>query len=260
MITWQFSNATVRIDAGELVGYMVDGHEFIHQKGTAGWGHSDTEMFPVIGPTSDAGFRVQVSKGNAIQDQHGLLRELEYQLVSEASGKAVFSKKYRAGTPVRNSKFPDKSTAEWLVWPYDFEFCKTYKLDEKGLHLNFTVSGEKDMPYMLGYHPAFQLYTEAPKIITPDRVIGLREVMEAGSRALPVPDCQSLMLRDQRDLEIVSRGFTHFMLWTEVPNMLCIEPITFYPYSVPQHKLHEGFDYLRESPSGYEVSLIPKPF
>ncbi len=260
MITWQISNDKVRIEAGELLGYEVKGHEFIHQKGSAGWRNSDTEMFPVIGPTADAGFRVQVSKGNAIQDQHGLLRELDYELVSEKSGNAVFKKIYKAGTLVRNSKFPDKSTAEWLIWPYDFEFYKTFDLNSTGLHLRFTVSGERDMPYMLGYHPAFQLYTEDPKIIAPGRIIGLPEVLKAGSRALQVPDCHSLVLRDKRELEIVTRGFAQFMLWTEVPTMVCIEPITFYPYSVPQYQLHEGFQHLRDSTSEYEVSLLPIPF
>ena len=70
MVTLKNKNSQVGIDAGELVSYVVNGHEFIHQKGSPGWGSADTEMFPIIGPVNEAGFRVQTPKGSAVQDQH----------------------------------------------------------------------------------------------------------------------------------------------------------------------------------------------
>ena len=73
MVQLKNNNSIVKIDAGELVGYQVNGHEFIHQKGSPGWGSADTEMFPIIGPVNEADFRVKTPKGDAIQDQHGLL-------------------------------------------------------------------------------------------------------------------------------------------------------------------------------------------
>ena len=33
---------------------------------------------------------------------------------------------------------------------------------------------------------------------------------------------------DRKHLEISTKGFNNFMLWTQVDNMLCIEPITQY--------------------------------
>jgi hypothetical protein len=48
------------------------------------------------------------------------------------------------------------------------------------------------------------------------------------------------------------------MLWTEVPNMICIEPITFYPYAVDQMQLHDGFDYLTDEDRNFKVTLIPQ--
>ncbi len=54
MIELKFSNQSVKIDAGELVGYKIEGHQYIHQKGSLGWQNSDTEMFPIIGPTAEA--------------------------------------------------------------------------------------------------------------------------------------------------------------------------------------------------------------
>jgi galactose mutarotase-like enzyme len=248
----------VRIDAGELISYQVNGHEYIHQKGSPGWRSSDTEMFPVIGPTSEAGFRVKTPRGSAIQDQHGLLRELPYELIDQTDTTAVFQKKYRAGTLVSNSKFPEKSTKPQLMWPYDFQFTKTFELKDGELQITFAVSGKEGMPFMLGYHPAFKLHVETPVIHGKDKDISLVEVLAAGSRAFPVLDCQSLTLKDEKELTIVTEGFSHFMLWTEVNNMVCIEPITFYPYRVAQKELHTGFQHLGNTEKVYTVILNVK--
>lgn len=257
MVVLATDRQTVQIDAGELISYRSAGHEFIHQKGSPGWRNSDTEMFPLIGPTAEAGFRVQTPRGTAIQDQHGLLRELSYELVSQSRAAATFKKTYKAGTEVRNSKYPDKSNEEWLAWPYDFSFVKSFELSGDSLSITFRISGEADMPFMLGYHPAFRLYTEKPVIQTADRYITLEDVLAVGSRALPVLDCQGITLNDERSVALDTEGFRHFMLWTEVPNMICIEPITFYPYAVEQTELHSGFQTLDRSEAVFRVRLLP---
>ncbi len=254
----QILDHKVGIDAGELVSYQVGGYEYMHQKGSPGWRSTDTEMFPVIGPTAEAGFRVQVSRANAIQDQHGLLRELAYETVSKTETSAIFLKNYKSGTVVENSKYPEKSTARLLIWPFDFQFRKTFILTEKSLEIIFTVIGERDMPFMLGYHPAFKLRSSNPKIISPGRSIDLSEVLEAGSRALEVPDCKDITLNDEKGVNLKTEGFGHFMLWTEVPNMICIEPITFYPYAVPQAKLHDGFQHLEGTREEFKVWITPQ--
>lgn len=59
MTTLKSKDLNVQINAGELVSLIKNKHEFIHQKGSPGWSHSDTEMFPVIGPTDDAQFKVK---------------------------------------------------------------------------------------------------------------------------------------------------------------------------------------------------------
>jgi len=96
-----FDHQTVTIDAGELVGFLVDYYQVIHQKGAPGWRSADTEMFPLIGPTAEAGFQVITPRGPAVQDQHGLLREMTYSCISKSKTKAVFEKVYLANTPVR---------------------------------------------------------------------------------------------------------------------------------------------------------------
>ena len=242
-ISLQLGNQSVYIDSGELVSFRVDGYQVIHQKGAPGWRSADTEMFPLIGPTAEADFKVSTPRGKAIQDQHGLLREMAYTCIEQSRTKAVFEKRYIANSVVRNSKFPIKSTEDFLSWPYDFRFRKTVELDADGLAVSFGVSAEKGMPFMLGYHPAFELKTAQPTIVASDgRSVALADVLAVGNRALLVETCNLITLNDEKSIKLTSEGFNHFMCWTEVSNMVCIEPITFYPYAVSQDKLHEGFD------------------
>ena len=257
MISISKGKYKVEIENGELRSYKAGGYEYMHQKGSPGWGSTDTEMFPVIGPTAAATYRIQVPRGNAIQDQHGLFRELEYQQERISANEAVFLKTYKAGTPVKNSKYPDRSEAQWLVWPYDFSVKKAFVLSDQGLEIRFAVRGEKDMPFMFGYHPAFQLRTSQPSVKAGGQQIGLEEVLAVGSRALLVEGLQEVILQDERKLKIKTSGFGDFMLWTEVSNMICIEPITFYPYSIEQHELHKGFEYLGEEERNFSVILQP---
>jgi hypothetical protein len=257
ILTLKKEDQIVSIAAGELISYRASGHEFIHQKGNPGWRNSDTEMFPIIGPTNEAGFRVSTPKGPAVQDQHGLLREMPYELLEHTPTKAVFQKEYKANTPIKNAKYPDKSTEEWLSWPYDFGFTKTFQLTKDGLEVVFGITGAEGMPFMLGYHPAFALYGMDDAIVANGLEISIAEVMAVGSRAMPLLGTQSLTLQGKRNLRLTSMGFSHFMLWTEVPNMVCIEPITFYPYAVAQDHLHQGFDVLSGEATEYGLRLIP---
>ena len=86
---------------GELISFQKDNQEYIHQKGSKGWGNSDIEMFPVIGPTSKNKYTVHTKNGDAIQDQHGMLREMEYSLISSDESSAGFIKKYKKNTKIR---------------------------------------------------------------------------------------------------------------------------------------------------------------
>ncbi|MGB5555264.1 MAG: aldose 1-epimerase [Flavobacteriaceae bacterium] len=254
----QYKNQSVAIEEGELVSYLVGKYEYIHQKGSAGWRNSDTEMFPIIGPTASAGFIVKTPKGMAVQDQHGLLRELNYELINVSKTIASYQKKYTGGTKVPNSKYPEKSSAKELFWPYDFQFTKHYELHKGHLEITFEISGEKGMPFMIGYHPAFKLRIDTPSLLTADREIALSEILAVGSRAMHLPNCSEVILRDQKNLKITTDGFGEFMLWTEVPNMVCIEPISFYPYAVSQDNLDEGFQQLENLNSRFKVLISPE--
>lgn len=225
------NDSLLTIEDGELVSFIKENKEYIHQKGNKGWRNADDEMFPVIGPTSKNNFRVDTLQGDGVQDQHGLLRELAYDIVFCDESSAKFRKRYQKNTSIKNSKFPKKSTEEFLSWPYDFTFEKNFTLKEGVVEIEFVIHSEEKMPFMLGYHPAFMLSNTGKEIVqTADKNITLAAVYEAGSNAFPVLNTDKVVLKNinRNDVEIKTEGFGNFMLWTEVDNMLCIEPITQY--------------------------------
>ena len=239
----------VKIKNGELISYQKKGKEYMHQKENKGWNNSDTEMFPVIGPTIKNNYVVSTKKGNAILDQHGLLREFDYVLVQNYSNSAIFRKKYQKNTLLKNRKFPNRSSKEYVYWTYDFSFDKKFILTNETLEIVFEITSEKGMPYMLGYHPAFKLAGfSKEKLSTSNKKITLQDVLDAGSSALPILNTKSLILHhsDKEDVKIITKGFNHFMLWTAVNNMICIEPITHFPelktqnYSVENMRISTG--------------------
>jgi galactose mutarotase-like enzyme len=138
---------------------------------------------------------------------------------------------YKKSTWIKNSKFPAKSTEENLFWPFDFTFEKNFTLENDVLKIEFIINSEEGMPFMLGYHPAFLLSNNGNETLeSNDTKITLAEIYKAGHNAFPVLNSDKIILQnsDKNHLEISTTGFDNFMLWTEVDNMLCIEPISQY--------------------------------
>lgn len=254
MVVLSAGNTHVSIDKGELISYLYAGTELMHQKGNPGWGQSDIEMFPLIGPAAQLGYQIPTPQGEGILEQHGLLRELPYCLVENGPRVAEYRIRYTANTTVKNAKFPDRSRAANLCWPYDFEWLKRFTLTSQGLLIEFTLQAAADMPFMLGYHPAFAIHTDTAQVVAGTNVITVDDVKAVGDRAYPVRDTEQLQLLDRHTLTLRTTGFGHFMLWTPTANMLCIEPITFYPYVDTSAQLMEGFQNV--SPDGQHFSVL----
>lgn len=252
-------NSIVKINNGELVSYKKNGEELIHQKGNPGWRNSDTEMFPVIGPTEANNFSVKTPKGNYSQDQHGLLRELVYSIDTKTENTVSFKKKYAAYTAVENSKYPEKSTVRLLSWPYNFSFSKIIELTNECLKISFEIIAEKGMPFMLGYHPAFMLNGNLEEFVTSKKQeISIAEIQKGGDTAFPVLNTTEILLVKKTGLHIniKTKGFNNFMLWTPVNNMLCIEPITAYPYAKGELLSKKLFN-LSSGIDTFEVIITP---
>ncbi len=251
--------STIKIESGELISFQKNGEELIHKKGEPGWRNSDTEMFPIIGPTESNNFSVVTDRGTAKQDQHGILRELKYMLNKKSKNSAVFEKNYVANTKVNNAKFPEKSTQQDVFWPYNFQFSKSFLLTNEALQVHFDIISEKGMPFMLGYHPAFKLSGDNVELVhTTEKQVTLQDILKVGDLALPFLDTSRITLvkKSGLNLKIETKGFEHFMCWTPVPNMLCIEPITKYPYTGQKELRQEMFE-ISEGIEHFEVSIIP---
>ena len=158
---------------------------------------------------------------------------------------------------VKNSKFPKKSTEENLSWPYDFAFKKIFTLTNNLLKIDFIITSDEKMPFMLGYHPAFLLSnTGNETLISDTKEITINDVLKAGSNAFPVLNTDKIILKniDKSNLEITTAGFGNFMLWTEVNNMLCIEPITHYT-SYTYQKFSEENMFLSKGNNNFSVAI-----
>jgi len=226
------NKSIVKIDNGELVSYLKNNEELIHQKGNPGWTRSEIEMFPIIGSTSANNNQVSTPEGKCIQDQHGFLRELKYILMNQTQNTAVLEKIYKANTKIKNHRFPKNSSEEFVYWTYDLSFKKSFKLEDNSLKINFEFHSEKGMPFMFGFHPTFKLSGKNNEIIkVKDQNITIAEVMEKGGAAYPFFDVNqvSLIKKEGQNIILKTKGFNNIMFWTEVKNMVCLEPITQYP-------------------------------
>lgn len=249
----------VSIDSGELISFKKFGEELIHQKGSPGWVKSDIEMFPIIGPSHTNKNKVSTTRGVCIQGQHGFLRELSYQLAEKTETKAVYKKNYKANSKINSHRFPDKSKEEFVYWPYDFTFSKTFELFDDALHIHFELNSDKGMPFMFGYHPAFQLSGKGDEIIKIQKQkITLNQVLEKGGAAYPFFDVKKLSLikKEGYNIHIKTQGFNNFMFWTEVKNMICIEPITQYPDLKTQNYFDKNMR-ISKGNEDFSISIMP---
>lgn len=255
----QNQKSEVKIENGELVSYQFGGEEVMHQKGSAGWENTDTEMFPVIGPTSANNNIITTKKGDSIQDQHGFLRELDYQLLIQTPVKAVFKKNYIANTKIKNSLFPKRSREEFVFWIFDFSFQKKFELTNDKLKISFELHSEKGMPFMLGYHPAFKLSgNKTEYCIIAGKKVTVQDVIDKGGPSFPFFDLEEISLIKKKgyNVKVKCSGFNNMMLWTEYDNMICIEPITHYP-DLEKQKYSEKNLRIATGNEKFETEIIP---
>lgn len=232
VLTSPDGNSRIAIDNGELVSYIRYEEELMHHKDEPGWNHTEIEMFPLIGPVTLNDNKLHTSQGDAILDQHGMLRLMKYKPLQNTEQQAVFVKNYSANTPLKNEKYPEKSTREYLHWTYDFTFTKSFELSDEQLSIHFKIESKPGMPFMLGYHPTFRLSGDGTEeVVVKNTPITLEDIMKAGDNAYPVIGTEEILLKKKKgqNIRIFTKGFGNAMFWTPHKGMLCIEPVTHYP-------------------------------
>lgn len=137
-------SATVDAVGAELTSLALDGTEYLWQADPAWWGRHAPVLFPIVGTLRDDS--ATSAAGTCRMGRHGLARSIEHELVS-CTGSSLT---YRL----------DASAQTFSAYPYRFRLEMTYALEAPAtLSQTFCVTnaGEREMPFCLGGHPAFNV-------------------------------------------------------------------------------------------------------
>jgi len=137
----EFASATCKTHGAELLSYkMADGKEYMWQKDPAYWPKTSPVLFPYIGAVPET---VTIhGKAYAIP-RHGFIKDADFQVAEQGEDYVVLSTK--------------ASEATASIYPYDFTFTVTFRLDGPDLEIIYGVAnkGTVEMPFLIGGHPAF---------------------------------------------------------------------------------------------------------
>lgn len=143
--TIRSGNLEARVSSlgAELQGLALEGTEYLWQGDERWWPRRSPVLFPTVGclPNDEA----TSAAGPVHLKRHGLARIYEHEVV-EAGEDHV--------------RYQLESSPETLAaFPFDFRLNMTYALADGRLEQRFEVTntGERDLPFQLGGHPAFSV-------------------------------------------------------------------------------------------------------
>ena len=142
----EYLKVTVTSNGAQLKSVLrkSDNVEHMWQADPAVWGSHAPIMFPHTGKLKDG---KMIAKGKTIENcpPHGVARSREHELVVKNKDTLV----------LQLTDSPD--TLE--RWPYKFRLLSSFVLDQDVLHHTLTVENrdEEEMPFGIGFHPAFAL-------------------------------------------------------------------------------------------------------
>lgn len=121
----------------------VTGLQYMWSGDAAVWGKTSPILFPIVGTLKENVFYYNGHK--YVLPRHGFARDRVFEIIEQSEDKAVFA-----------LRSDDVSKS---VYPFDFELRVIYTLHEAMLHVTYTVanSGEQEMLFSLGAHPAFKV-------------------------------------------------------------------------------------------------------
>ena len=225
-----------------------DGVEHMWQADKEVWGYHAPILFPHCGRVVDGKFE---AKGKIYESgQHGFARRKEHEFVDQTGDTIVLE---LCSGPETLEKFP-----------YEFRLVSTFTLENDTLHHTLTVENldECELPFGIGYHPAFALpfdekhvatdyelrfsETESPICINclPHGLMhGNLYLMPANIQSIPVNehlfdnDSHCMVGLRSETLGIYEKGtgrgvvcniseFPYTLIWSKpgMPQFLCIEP------------------------------------
>ena len=141
----EFLKVTVASLGAELISAIgADGFEYMWNNDNKDfWSGHAPVLFPACGRTLN---NTYTYKGISYEmKSHGFAPKTEFTLVKKEEGYLKLSLKSNEETKKN--------------YPFDFELIAEYKIEKSSLIVNFTVhnTGDEELPYMFGWHPAFAL-------------------------------------------------------------------------------------------------------
>ena len=142
-ITKDGLTATIDSMGAQLMSLKVDEAEYLWQGDPEFWPRRAPVLFPIVGCLK--GDAAESAQGPVRLKRHGIARLYDHDVV-ENTGSSV--------------TFELTSTEETrAAYPYDFRLNMTYAVDGTSLAQTFEVTntGDVDLPFTLGGHPAFNV-------------------------------------------------------------------------------------------------------
>ena len=136
------ASACIALMGAEPTSWRVADHELVWEADPAHWSRHAPILFPVVGASTDGVIRLGGQRYP--MPQHGFARDSTFTLVD----KDEHSARLRL----------TESNQTWAHFPFRFELNVAVTLTSNELELAFEVRNahESDMPYALGFHPAFR--------------------------------------------------------------------------------------------------------
>ena len=125
--------------------------EYLWQGDPEYWDGRAYNMFPICGRLTEG--KYICDNKEYYMDYHGFARESDFEVSAISDDSITF---------VLNSTDSTKS-----IYPFDFSYSVCYFLQDNVLTVKYTVynSGDRDLPFTLGFHPGFNIPfdSEAPE-------------------------------------------------------------------------------------------------
>lgn len=145
IISNEFLVARIKHRGAELSGLFHLQHnlEYIWDADPAFWSKSSPVLFPIVGALRNDVYRFAGKEYSL--PRHGFAREMDFELETRYTHKAVFVLKSNEDTRKK--------------YPFDFELRLTYELIGESLNVSYSVfnPSSTEMYFSLGAHPAFRV-------------------------------------------------------------------------------------------------------
>lgn len=139
-------SVTISSHGAEITSIMDkrSGRECVWTGNPTWWKRHAPVLFPIVGSLWQGTMRIDGKEYH--MSQHGFARDMEFECVMSDSQRAIFSLRSNESTKA--------------VYPFDFELVICHEItDEATVHTFWSVrnTGDKEMHFQLGGHPAFNI-------------------------------------------------------------------------------------------------------